>query len=140
MRNRAPFLAGSFAMWGGCFSSVDCMMIWLRQKDDPFNAIIAGGITGGVLAIRAGANAAFWQAMVGAGILALIEGVSILFQSISLRRQHMQMEEMQKQQLEEMKRAQSKKDEDPWDMKWDEKEASGKKGSKDGKGLSSFSF
>ena len=43
---------GSFAMWGGVFSSVDCLLIYYRQKDDPWNAIAAGFITGGVLAIR----------------------------------------------------------------------------------------
>lgn len=45
-------ILGSFAMWGGVFSSMDCLLIYYRQKDDPFNAIIAGFITGGVLAIR----------------------------------------------------------------------------------------
>ena len=43
---------GSFAMWGGVFSSMDCLLIHYRQKDDPYNAIAAGFITGGVLAIR----------------------------------------------------------------------------------------
>ena len=43
---------GSFAMWGFMFSSTDCLLIYYRQKDDPFNAIIAGFVTGGVLAIR----------------------------------------------------------------------------------------
>jgi hypothetical protein len=43
---------GSFAMWGGVFSSVDCLLIYYRQKDDPWNAVAAGFITGGVLAIR----------------------------------------------------------------------------------------
>jgi 4-amino-4-deoxy-L-arabinose transferase-like glycosyltransferase len=43
---------GSFAMWGGVFSSMDCLLIYYRQKDDPLNAIIAGFITGGILAIR----------------------------------------------------------------------------------------
>ena len=64
VRNRAPFLGGnnyihsinyslgSFAMWGGVFSSMDCLLIYYRQKDDPYNAIAAGFITGGVLAIR----------------------------------------------------------------------------------------
>lgn len=45
-------IVGSFAMWGGVFSSMDCLLIYYRQKDDPYNAIIAGAITGGVLAIR----------------------------------------------------------------------------------------
>lgn len=63
VRNRAPLLGGkelpalivsvgSFAMWGGVFSSMDCLLIYYRQKDDPLNAIAAGFITGGVLAIR----------------------------------------------------------------------------------------
>ena len=63
VRNRAPFLGGknkilktqkigSFAMWGGVFSSMDCLMIYYRQKDDPWNAVASGFITGGVLAIR----------------------------------------------------------------------------------------
>ena len=43
---------GSFAMWGGVFSSMDCLMIYYRQKDDPWNAVASGFITGGVLAIR----------------------------------------------------------------------------------------
>lgn len=50
--SRINLLLGSFAMWGGVFSSVDCMLIYYRQKDDPFNAIAAGFITGGVLAFR----------------------------------------------------------------------------------------
>ena len=52
VRNRAPILAGSFAMWGGVFSSMDCLMVYYRQKDDFMNAIIAGFMTGGILAIR----------------------------------------------------------------------------------------
>jgi hypothetical protein len=66
VRNRAPFLGGmknmiehllgSFAMWGGCFSVCDCLLIYYRQKDDPFNAIAAGAVTGGVLAIRGKEN------------------------------------------------------------------------------------
>jgi import inner membrane translocase subunit TIM17 len=39
-------------MWGGVFSSMDCLLIYYRQKDDPWNAVAAGFITGGVLAIR----------------------------------------------------------------------------------------
>ena len=30
VRNRAPVIGGSFAMWGGCFSSIDCLMMWYR--------------------------------------------------------------------------------------------------------------
>lgn len=30
VRNRAPLIGGSFAMWGGCFSSIDCLMLYYR--------------------------------------------------------------------------------------------------------------
>ena len=30
VRNRAPLIGGSFAMWGGCFSSIDCLLLWYR--------------------------------------------------------------------------------------------------------------
>lgn len=73
-------------MWGGVFSSMDCLLIYYRQKDDPLNAIAAGFITGGVLAIRGGMSIAFKNAMVGGVILALIEGVSTIITSISMRR------------------------------------------------------
>ena len=59
VRNRAPFLGGSFGLWGGLFSTFDCMLIHYRQKDDPWNAIVAGFMTGGVLQIRAGVQQAF---------------------------------------------------------------------------------
>lgn len=102
-------IIGSFAMWGGVFSSMDCLLIYYRQKDDPWNAIAAGCITGGVLAIRGqidskimimgligGASVAFKNAMMGGVILALIEGVSTVVTSISMRNQYKMMEEMQK--------------------------------------------
>ena len=88
VRNRAPFLGGSFAMWGGVFSSMDCLLIYYRQRDDPYNAIVAGFVTGGVLAIRGGASIAFKNAMVGGIILALIEGVSTIITSVSMRKQY----------------------------------------------------
>ena len=54
VRNRAPLIGGSFAMWGGCFSTIDCLMLYYRQTDDPWNAVVSGFITGGVLAFRSG--------------------------------------------------------------------------------------
>lgn len=85
-------------MWGGVFSSVDCLLIYYRQKDDPWNAVAAGFITGGVLAIRGiyiyfslnnqigGLSVAFKNAVMGGVILALIEGVSVVITSIAMRR------------------------------------------------------
>jgi import inner membrane translocase subunit TIM17 len=46
-------------MWGGIFSFTDCCLITARGKDDPYNAIVAGTLTGGILAIRGGASVAF---------------------------------------------------------------------------------
>jgi import inner membrane translocase subunit TIM17 len=52
-------LGGNFGLWGGIFASVDCLLIYYRQKDDFLNAIGAGFVTGGVLAIRGGVSVAF---------------------------------------------------------------------------------
>ena len=95
IRNRAALLGGSFAMWGGIFSCTDCALISTRKKDDPYNAIIAGTITGGVLAIRGGVSVAFKQAIAGGFILAMIEGVGIIFTQVAMRRQMEFMKEMQ---------------------------------------------
>lgn len=37
---KAPLLGGSFAVWGGMFSVVDCSLIYMRKKEDPWNSII----------------------------------------------------------------------------------------------------
>ncbi len=39
-------------MWGGLFSMTDCLLIHLRNKEDFINPIVAGFVTGGLLAIR----------------------------------------------------------------------------------------
>ncbi len=70
-------MGGSFAVWGTVFSCCDCSLVAFRKKEDPWNAILAGGITGGILAIRAGPKAAGKNALIGGLILALIEGVTI---------------------------------------------------------------
>ena len=90
-------------MWGGVFSSVDCMLISYRQKDDPWNAIAAGYITGGVLAIRGGISVANKNALMGGVILALIEGVSVIVTSFTMRQQHAYAAEEQKKQLAQYK-------------------------------------
>ena len=87
VRNRAPLIGGSFGMWGGCFSTVDCMFMHYRQQDDPWNAIAAGFITGGVLQFRSGPQSAFKNACAGGIMLALIEGVGVLFNVYSYRQQ-----------------------------------------------------
>jgi len=78
IKTRAPVLGGNFAVWGGMFSTFDCAMVWYRKKEDPWNSIASGALTGGVLMTRAGPGAMARSALVGGILLALIEGVGIL--------------------------------------------------------------
>jgi len=87
VRNRAPLIGGSFAMWGGCFSSIDCLLLWYRQHDDPLNAVVSGFLTGGILAFRSGPQAAFKNAAIGGVMLCLIEGVTVMISQYSMRMQ-----------------------------------------------------
>lgn len=76
---RAPVLGGQFAVWGGLFACCDCTLTAVRQKEDPWNSIISGAATGGILAVRAGPRAMASAAVVGGVLLALIEGMGIMF-------------------------------------------------------------
>jgi len=78
IKTRAPVLGGNFAVWGGMFSTFDCVLIGLRGKEDPWNSIGSGALTGAVLMARAGPGAMVRSAMVGGVLLALIEGVGIM--------------------------------------------------------------
>lgn len=105
-------------MWGGVFSSMDCLLIYYRQKDDPWNAVAAGFITGGILAIRGGASVAFKNAVIGGAILLLIEGVSTLVTQVAMRQQYKYMEQMQKEEMEkiraQMMAGKTAAQENPW--------------------------
>lgn len=48
-----------------------------KQQEDPWNSILSGATTGGILAARAGPKAMASAAVVGGFILALIEGMGI---------------------------------------------------------------
>ena len=74
-------------MWGGCFSSIDCLLLWYRQHDDPLNAVVSGFLTGGILAFRSGPQAAFKNAAIGGVMLCLIEGVTVMISQYSMRMQ-----------------------------------------------------
>ena len=52
IKTRAPQLGGSFAVWGGLFSTIDCSMVQIRGKEDPWNSITSGALTGAILAAR----------------------------------------------------------------------------------------
>ena len=77
VKGRAPVLGGAFAVWGGFFSSYDCSFVGIRQKEDPWNSIMAGAATGGTLAARAGWKAMGRSAAVGGILLAMIEGLGV---------------------------------------------------------------
>lgn len=78
VKSRAPVLGGNFAVWGGLFATFDCGLAGLRGKEDSWNAIMSGAITGGVLAARSGRNTMIASAVMGGVFLALIEGVGVL--------------------------------------------------------------
>jgi len=109
-RSRAPILGGNFAVWGGTFSTFDCSLQYVRRKDDHWNAIASGFMTGGVLAARGGWKAAGRNAVIGGVLLAIIEGVAgLLMKSTSRTPREMALEQMeQERQMEDyQKRADS---------------------------------
>jgi import inner membrane translocase subunit TIM17 len=59
-------------MWAGIYSITECMLIKLRNVEDGPNKIMAGAVTGGVLAIRAGPRVAMKNAIIGGIFLAAI--------------------------------------------------------------------
>uniref|UniRef100_A0A8W7JGG6 Mitochondrial import inner membrane translocase subunit TIM17 n=1 Tax=Anopheles albimanus TaxID=7167 RepID=A0A8W7JGG6_ANOAL len=83
IKSRSPIIAGNFAVWGGMFSTIDCTLVHFRKKEDPWNSIISGAATGGILAARNGVPAMVGSAVIGGVLLALIEGVGIMFTRIS---------------------------------------------------------
>ncbi|XP_061366304.1 mitochondrial import inner membrane translocase subunit TIM17-2-like [Gastrolobium bilobum] len=89
VRLNAPRVGGSFAVWGGLFSTFDCSMVYLRQKEDPWNSIFAGAATGGFLSMRQGLSASARSAAFGGVLLALIEGAGIMLNKFLSAQQQM---------------------------------------------------
>lgn len=83
IQQRAPIIGGNFAVWGGLFSTIDCSLVAIRKKEDPWNSISSGALTGAILAVRQGVPAMVGSAVIGGVLLAMIEGVGILFSRIS---------------------------------------------------------
>jgi len=78
LASRGPILGGQFAVWGFVFASCDCTLTAIRQKEDPWNSIFSGAITGGILSMRAGPRVMTQSAVVGGVLLSLIEGMGIM--------------------------------------------------------------
>lgn len=89
VRMNAPRVGGSFAVWGGLFSAFDCTMVYIRDKEDPWNSIIAGAATGGFLQMRQGVGPASRSALFGGVLLALIEGAGIMLNKFLSQPQNM---------------------------------------------------
>lgn len=89
VRMNAPRVGGSFAVWGGLFSAFDCTMVYVRQKEDPWNSIFAGAATGGFLSMRQGLGASARSAVFGGILLALIEGAGIMLNKVMSAQQSM---------------------------------------------------
>lgn len=87
VRMNAPRVGGSFAVWGGLFSAFDCTMVYVRQKEDPWNSIMAGAATGGFLQMRQGLGASARSALFGGVLLALIEGAGIMLNKVVTEQQ-----------------------------------------------------
>jgi len=103
-RSRAPILGGNFAVWGGTFSTFDCSLQYIRRRDDHWNAIASGFLTGGLLAARGGWKAASRNAVFGGVLLCIIEGFAgLLMRSTSKTPRDMALEQMeQTQQMEDI--------------------------------------
>lgn len=63
VKARAPVTGGNFGVWGGMFSTFDCAVKGYRQKEDAWNAIISGFMTGGCLAARSQSLCHFFRIM-----------------------------------------------------------------------------
>ena len=77
LKSRGPVYGGNLAVWGGLLSSIDCSLIWLRGKEDPWNSVLAGSTASGLLALRTGMAGMVVAAIAGAVILGLFESVPI---------------------------------------------------------------
>ncbi|KAI8806267.1 Tim17/Tim22/Tim23/Pmp24 family-domain-containing protein [Cladochytrium replicatum] len=75
IKARAPVIGGNFAVWSGVFNAGDCLLAHVRGKEDSWNSIMSGAMTGGVLAARSGTRAMIISAVFGGAFLAIMEGV-----------------------------------------------------------------
>jgi len=87
MSKRGPIIGGNFAIWGGLFSTFDCLLNKGRAREDYWNSIIAGALTGGVIQMRGGFSRFCSGALVGGIFLALLEGAQVLIGKIMIQQQ-----------------------------------------------------
>ena len=46
------YVTAPYFLIGGMFSTFDCALVAYRRREDPWNSIMSGALTGGCLAIR----------------------------------------------------------------------------------------
>ncbi|KAJ3803199.1 mitochondrial import inner membrane translocase subunit [Lentinula aff. detonsa] len=76
MKARAPVTGGNFGIWGGMFSTFDCAIKGIRQKEDAFNAIASGFLESG------GPRSALGSAVACGILLGVFEGVGVLLSRV----------------------------------------------------------
>ncbi|GKE67057.1 hypothetical protein Tco_1521218, partial [Tanacetum coccineum] len=85
-----PCVAGRFALWGGLFSTFKCALGYVRQKEDPWNSILAGAAASGLIPMRQGFGPMARAALGGAALIALFHGMVITFDRFVSAQQLMQ--------------------------------------------------
>jgi import inner membrane translocase subunit TIM17 len=76
LRMNAPRVGGAFAAWSGLYSAFNCTAVYLRQKEDPWNSIVAGAAAGGLLSVRRGLRAVVRSSVFSAALFGLVEGMT----------------------------------------------------------------
>jgi len=109
LRSRAPILGGSFAMWACVFSISSCIMVYIRQREDPFNSVVAGFSTGFILAIRGGFRNAMRSAIIGGLFLSIIESMMVMHSQYQKRKQIIEQNKMINNYRKELEKTQGLK-------------------------------
>jgi len=78
VKTGAPLTGGRFTVWAGVFSACDCSLAHIRNKDDPYNSIIGGSLTGAILASRKGVPVMLGSGVAGGLLLSVFEASNIL--------------------------------------------------------------
>uniref|UniRef100_J3MMS7 Uncharacterized protein n=1 Tax=Oryza brachyantha TaxID=4533 RepID=J3MMS7_ORYBR len=85
VRMNVPRIAGGWGVWCTLFSTCDCAMVLACQKEDPYNAIIVGAATSGILAICQGLCSVLSASVQGGVLLALVSGFGIMMHKLPER-------------------------------------------------------
>ncbi|PBK89027.1 Tim17-domain-containing protein [Armillaria gallica] len=78
MKARAPVTGGNLGVFGGLLSTFDCAAKCWRQKEDAWNGIISGFMTGGCLGARGGPKSGLGSAIACGILLGIFEGVGVV--------------------------------------------------------------